>query len=105
MGSRSYSKLLIRLLRATAAELIDRDWDPIELLRSRPDDPVTGADEAPGGVDVDRAGGRTKWLHKPEQELVLLELDIEERERAGKPVAWHIVRRDELLSKLKPVER
>jgi hypothetical protein len=105
MGSRSYSKLLIRLLRATAAELIERDWDPIELLRGRPDDPVTGSDEAPGGVEVDRAGGRTKWLHKPEQELVLIELDIEERQLKGSDTTWYVMRRDELLAKLKPQER
>jgi hypothetical protein len=94
-GSGSYSKLLHRLLRTVAAELRDRDWNPLELLSGAPDDPVTGAEDAPGGVEGE-APNRVKWLHPPDQELELLERSIATRQAQGRSIAWHLARLTQL---------
>ena len=87
-GSASYSKLLPRLFRATAAELRKRGWDPLELLLSIPDDPATKSDTAPGGIES-TATSRRKWLHPPEHELELLKERIAERSQTGFATKWH----------------
>ena len=100
--SAAYSKLLIRLLRLVAADLRKRGWDPVELLQGTPDDPITGNDDAPGGIEGEPPS-RTKWLHSPALELELLEETIERRERTHGPGRsdWHEARRADLLTKLK----
>lgn len=90
-GSASYSKLLHRLLRTVAGELRERGWNPLEVLCGVPEDPVTGTDEAPGGIDG-VAPNRVKWLHPPEDELQLLERSIAARQAQGRSVAWHEAR-------------
>jgi len=95
VGSASYSKLLPRLFRATAAELRKRGWDPIELLLTIPDDPATASDSAPGGIESDGTQ-RRKWLHPPEQELKLLEETIAHREEEGFSTIWHRERAQKL---------
>jgi hypothetical protein len=103
-GSASYSKLLPRLFRATAAELRKRGWDPFELLMSMPDDPATASDTAPGGIELEGTR-RRKWLHPPEQELKILEETIAQREEEGFSTTWHCARAEklrELLSARKP---
>lgn len=87
-GSASYSKLLPRLFRATAAELRKRGWDPIELLLTIPDDPATASDTAPGGIES-TGPSRRMWLHAPERELELLKETIAEREEEGFSAKWH----------------
>jgi hypothetical protein len=94
-GSASYSKLLPRLFRATAAELRKRGWDPIELLMSMPEDPATTSDTAPGGIEND-GSQRRKWLHPPEEELKLLDETIAEREEQGFSTTWHRARAEKL---------
>jgi hypothetical protein len=94
-GSASYSKLLPRLFRVTAAELRKRGWDPIELLLSIPDDPASATDTAPGGIEG-QSPRRRKWLHPPERELELLKEKIEEREEDGLPADWHRARVQQL---------
>jgi hypothetical protein len=98
--SAAYSKLLIRLLRLVAADLRSRGWDPVELLNGKPEDPVTGADESPGGIEGE-SPNRVKRLHSPALELELLEETIERRTNQGKESDWHTARRDALLHKLK----
>jgi hypothetical protein len=87
-GSASYSKLLPRLFRATAAELRKRGWDPLELLLSIPDDPATQSDTAPGGIESNGTQ-RRKWLHPPERELEILKEKIALRGEAGFSTKWH----------------
>jgi hypothetical protein len=98
-GSASYSKLLPRLFRATAAELRMRGWDPFELLMSMPDDPATNSDKAPGGIERNGVH-RRKWLHPPDQELKLLEEKIAERSERGLSTTWHNERAQKLRALL-----
>ncbi len=98
-GSASYSKLLIRLLRATAGELRSRGWNPHEVLAGSPEDPVTGEDEALGGVEG-QSPQRVKWLHSPALELEMLEEAIERRSKAHQSTDWYESRRAHLLERL-----
>jgi hypothetical protein len=104
-GTESSSKVLIRLLRAVAGELRSRGWDPAELLSGSPEDPVTNNDDAPGGIEG-KSPNRVKRLHSPALELELIEEALFER---GVPSenskAWHMERRQELLSSLKEPTR
>ena len=94
-GGASYSKLLPRLFRATAAELRKRGWDPIELLMTRPDEPASEEDTAPGGIEGEPPE-RRRWLFPPEVELEKLEAVIKERLARGASVAWHLERREQI---------
>lgn len=95
-SSASWSKLLPRLFRATAAELRRRGWDPLELLMGMPDEPVNDDDSAPGGIEG-QAPHRRMWLHPPERELEIVELAIAQRAREGAALTWHEERRKQLL--------
>ncbi len=92
VGSRTYSKLYPQMLRAVAAELRTRGWDPISLLLSHPDDPSHPEDTAPGGIEKGAGVRRRKWLHPPEQEIDLLLEAIEMRRQDNRSVAWHVDR-------------
>lgn len=98
-GSASYSKLLPRLLRATAAELRRLGWEPIELLLSHPPHPAAEGDSAPGGIEGE-APERRRWLYPPDQELLLIEEEISDREARGVGVAWHRRRQAHLIQLL-----
>jgi hypothetical protein len=94
-GSDAYGKLLPRLFRVVGAELRRREWDPIELLLSIPDEPAPAPD-----ADISDASGaprpRRRWLRPPDSELAEIERLIEERESAGLSVEWHQHRRQQL---------
>jgi hypothetical protein len=92
-SSESYAKLLPLLFRATAAELRRKGWDPLELLHSMPDDPVSSDDAGPEGTIPAR-----KWLYPPEEEIKKLEQVIVARAREGRSYAWHYTRRATLLA-------
>ena len=94
-GSAADSKLLPRLFRAAAAELRRRGWDPLELILSRPDEPASDDDTAPGGIEG-AAPTRRRWLHTPEEEVALLEQLITDREAAGLSTTWFRARRRKL---------
>jgi hypothetical protein len=94
-GASSPRKLLPRLFRAAAAELRKQGWDPIELLLSQPDEPVSDDDTAPGGIEGE-SGNRRMWLFPPEEELRRLEEQILERKLEGAGVGWYERRRDQL---------
>lgn len=94
-GSASWSKLLPRLFRATAAELRRRGWDPIELLLGMPDEPVNSDEKSIGGIEGE-APHRRMWLHPPERELELLETSIADRGGEGFSTEWHLARREQL---------
>ena len=98
-GGASYSKLLPRLFRAAAAELRKRGWDPIELLMTRPDEPASEKDTAPGGIEG-KPPERRRWLFPPEAELEKLEAIIKERLSRGLSVAWHLERREQITEYL-----
>jgi hypothetical protein len=95
LGSLSHSKLLTRLLRVTATELIRRGWDPVELLLSRPDEPVHPLDVVASGSPT---GPAIKPLHSPSEELALVEHVLADREARKSPRAWRARRRAELLA-------
>lgn len=101
----SPSKLLIRLLRVVASILRSRGWDPVELLAGSPEDPVTGNDDAPGGIEG-TAPRRVKRLHSPALELELIEEALFEGSRELTPGSreWHEERRAELLQQLTGLE-
>lgn len=103
-GSESSSKVLIRLLRAVAGELRSRGWDPAKLLAGSPEDPVTGNDNAPGGIEG-TAPRRVKRLHSPALELELIEQALFER-GVSRPSSqkWYLERRAGLLQQLKGTE-
>lgn len=89
-------KLLPRLFRAVARELRAAGWDPIELLLTMPDAPVSEDDSAPGGIHGE-APARRKWLLSPEDELRRLDEQISQRLAEGSGVAWHMQRRKQIL--------
>ena len=99
LGGASYSKLLPRLFRATAAELRKRGWDPIELLISRPDEPASEPDDAPGGIEG-VSPQRRRWLYPPEVELEKLDAMIAERLKRGAGVTWFVERRAQIAEYL-----
>jgi hypothetical protein len=99
LGGASYSKLLPRLFRTTAAELRRRGWEPIELLMSKPDDPAAEADTAPGGVEG-TSPQRRRWLYPPEVELEKLEALITARLERGQSVDWYLERREQITEYL-----
>lgn len=99
LGGASYSKLLPRLFRATAAELRMRGWDPIELLINRPDDPVSESDAALGGHDG-ASPPRRRWHYPPEVELQRLDTMIAERLKRGAEVTWFVERRAQIAEYL-----
>ena len=98
-GGASYGKLLPRLFRATAAELRKRGWDPIELLITRPDEPASPADTAPGGI-TGKPPARRRWLFPPEVEIEKLDQAIAERLSRGLSVEWHLERREQIAEYL-----
>lgn len=99
-GSQAYSKLLPMLFRIAAAELRKRGWDPFELLFTVPEEPATVDAHAGGAVEGTRPA-RRRWLHPPDEELVKLESLIRERLANGRPVDWHVGRREVVLRLLK----
>jgi hypothetical protein len=99
LGGGSYSKLLPRLFRATAAELRKRGWDPIELLINRPDEPASDPDTAPGGI-AGVSPHRRRWLYPPEVELERLDALIAARLKRGESVTWHLERREQIAAYL-----
>lgn len=102
--STSPSKLLIRLLRVVAGILRSRGWDPVELLAGSPEDPVTGNDDAPGGIEG-TAPHRVMRLHSPALELELIEEALFERGVTNAHSReWHEERRAELLLQLTGLE-
>lgn len=94
-GDASWSKLLPRIFRATAAELRRRGWDPFELLLSMPDEPVSDSDKSPGGIEGE-APRRRMWLHPPEREIKMLEAAVAQRLKEGLSIKWHCERREVL---------
>lgn len=99
LGGASYSKLLPRLFRATAAELRKRGWDPIELLISRPDEPASESDASLGGIEG-VSPQRRRWLYPPEVELEKLDAMIAERLKRGAGVTWFVERRAQIAAYL-----
>lgn len=99
-GDASWSKLLPRIFRATAAELRRRGWDPFELLLSMPDEPVSDSDKSPGGIEGE-APRRRMWLHPPEREIKMLEAAVAQRLKEGLSIKWHCERREVLERILK----
>lgn len=100
----SPSKLLIRLLRVVASILRSRGWDPVELLTGSPEDPITGNDDSPGGIEG-TAPRRVKHLHSPALELELIEEALYERGvKSEGSREWHLERRAELLQQLTGLE-
>lgn len=96
-ANRSPSKLLIRLLRVVAGVLRSRGLDPVALLSGSPEDPVSGHDDAPGGIEGN-APHRVKRLHSPALELELIEEALFERGVRGEGARqWHLERRAELM--------
>lgn len=98
-GASTPRKLLPRLFRAVARELRVQGWDPIELLLTMPDDPVSADDTAPGGVEGE-APARRKWLLSPEEELRRVDEQIAIRRLDGGGIAWYERRRAQLLQVL-----
>ncbi len=98
-GAGASSKLYPRLFRALAAELRKSGWDPIELLMTRPDEPASDEDIAPGGFEG-KAPERRRWLHAPEREVELLAQDIQTRSAEGRSVTWHQKRHAQLQAVL-----
>lgn len=94
-GSEAYSKLLPRLFRIVGAELRRREWDPIELLLTIPDEPGPAQERA--ADDMDEARPVRRWLRPPDAELAEIERLIGERERDGLATDWHQHRREQLL--------
>jgi hypothetical protein len=94
-GQCSARKLLPRLLRAAAKEMRKQGWDPVELLLSKPDDPASDDDTAPGGIEGS-SPHRKKWLYAPEEELARIEQKIIQRRLEGSGVGWYERRRDQL---------
>lgn len=90
-GGSSYAKLLPLLFRVVARELRLRGWDPINLLFTCPDEPVS---------EEERGEGRPtrKWLFCPEEELAKLEREIAQRYQQGRAYDWHVQRREKLLA-------
>jgi hypothetical protein len=100
----SPSKVLIRLLRVVASILRSRGWDPVELLAGSPEDPITGKDDSPGGIEG-TAPQRVKRLHSPVLELELIEEALFERGvTSANSREWHEERRAELLQQLTGLE-
>ena len=95
-GQSSPRKLLPRLFRAVAVELRRQGWDPIELLLSMPDDPVSADDRAPGGFEGE-APHRRRWLFPPEEEIRKLDVQILARRLEGSGVGWYEQRREQLV--------
>jgi len=95
-GQSSPRKLLPRLFRAAAAELRRQGWDPIELLLSMPDEPVSADDQAPGGFEGE-APHRRRWLFPPEEEMRKLDAQILARRLEGSGVGWYEERREQLV--------
>jgi hypothetical protein len=99
LGGASYSKLLPRLFRATAAELRKRGWDPIELLINRPEDPASESDAALGEMEG-ASPPRRRWHYPPEVELERLDAMIAERLKRGAGVTWFLERRAQIAEYL-----
>lgn len=62
---------------------------------TRPDEPASEEDTAPGGIEGEPPE-RRRWLFPPEVELDKLEAIIKERLARGVSVAWHLERREQI---------